>query len=226
MSAETLRILLADDHTVLREGLAMLVEAQHDMCVVAQAGDGREAVRLAESARPDVAVLDISMPELSGAEVIAQIRRLSPHTHILVLTRHADQGYVRRMMNAGASGYILKKTASSALIEAIRTVARGEIYVDSTLLGGLVQFALGSTAAAGSHQARAALSPREEEVLRLIAWGHSNKQIAAKLNVSVKTVESYKATGTEKLGVRNRAEILRYALAQGWLSEDAGPDTG
>lgn len=224
MSARTLRILLADDHTVLREGLAMLVDAQQDMRVVAQANNGHEAVRLAESCQPDVAVLNVSMPELNGPEATARIREVCPDTRILVLTRHADQGYVRRTMSAGASAYVLKKTASSVLIEAIRTVARGDIYVDPTLLGGLVQFALGSTATVGQHEGPSTLSPREEEVLRLIAWGHSNKQIAARLNVSVKTVESYKATATEKLRLRSRAEILRYALAQGWLSEDEGPD--
>jgi DNA-binding NarL/FixJ family response regulator len=220
-----LSVLLVDDHAVLREGLAMLIDAQPDMDVVAQARGGREAVRLAGGHRPDVVVLDVSMPDLDGAEAAEQIRELCPNVRILALTRHADQGYLRRLLRAGASGYMLKKAAADALIDAIRAVAAGHTYVDASLVGGLVSRVLGAPSAVSEPaRRRIELTDREEQVLRLIAWGQSNKEVAAKLALSVKTVESYKATALEKLQLRSRTDILRYALAQKWLSDDADPE--
>jgi DNA-binding NarL/FixJ family response regulator len=224
VSPTKLRVLLADDHAILREGLAMLIGGQSDMSVVAQAENGREAVRLARDERPDVAVLDVSMPELGGAEATEKIREECPDVRVLALTRHADQAYVRRLLQAGAAGYVLKKGAADALINAIRVVARGGTYVEPQLAGALLQRTFGRTPAEASGDAQAMLSAREEEVLRSIAWGRSNKEIAAELGLSIKTVESYKAVALEKLQLRNRSDIVRYAVTRGWLSADSAPE--
>jgi DNA-binding NarL/FixJ family response regulator len=220
-----LRILLADDHGVLRDGLAMLINAQPDMQVVACARGGREAVQLAAQLEPQVVVLDVSMPDLGGAEAAEQMRGSCPGARILALTRYADQGYLRRMLDAGARGYVLKRTAGDALIDAIRVVAEGGSYIDPTLAGGLVARRTRATGA-GSRmpERKGVLAEREMQVMRLIAWGQSNKEIAAQLGLSVKTVESYKATALDKLQLRSRTDILRYALANRWLNEDSEPE--
>jgi DNA-binding NarL/FixJ family response regulator len=220
-----LRILLADDHAVLRDGLRMLIDAQPDMEVVAQADGGREAVRLCALHSPDIVVLDVSMPDLDGAEAAERIRAQDPRTRVVALTRHADQGYLRRLLRAGASAYVLKRTAADALIHAIRIIAAGGTYVDPTLVGGLVSLVVGTQDETGDRaRRRIALTEREEEVLRLIAWGQSNKEVAGKLGLSVKTVESYKATALQKLQLRSRTDILRYALSERWLTGDTGPE--
>jgi DNA-binding NarL/FixJ family response regulator len=218
-----LRVLLADDHAILREGLAMLINAQEDMEVIAQAASGRDAARLALEQQPDVAVLDVSMPGGGGAEATASIRRDAPGVRVLALTRHGDQGYLRSLLAAGAAGYVLKKSAAEALIHAIRVVAEGGTYVEPSLAAGLVERALGRGGSERGGAQREVLTPREEEVLRGMAWGRSNKEIAAQLGISVKTVESYKASATVKLRLRSRTDILRYALAHGWISADS-PD--
>jgi DNA-binding NarL/FixJ family response regulator len=220
-----LRVLLADDHAVLREGLALLIDAQADMRVVVQASGGREALRLCALHAPDIVVLDVSMPDLGGAETAERIAEVAPQARILALTRHADQGYLRRLLRAGAAGYVLKRTAADALIHAIRTVAQGGTYVDPSLIGGLVSRAVGTPVQSLEPTGRRVdLTEREEQVLRLIAWGQSNKEVATKLGLSVKTVESYKATALQKLQLRSRTDILRYALSQQWLAEDAAPE--
>lgn len=220
-----LRILLADDHAVLRDGLTMLIEAQPDMDVVAQARGGREATRLCESLSPDIVVLDVSMPDMDGAEAAEHIRTHCPRARVVALTRHADQGYLRRLLRAGAAGYVLKRTAADALIGAIRTVAGGGTYIDPSLIGGLVSRTVGTPVDTGEPaRRRIELTEREEQVLRLIAWGQSNKEVAGKLGLSVKTVESYKATALQKLQLRSRTDILRYALAQRWLGGDDSPE--
>lgn len=219
-----LRVLLADDHAILREGLVMLIGGQDDMAVIAQAENGRDAVRLAREEQPDVAVLDVSMPELGGAEAAEAIRKDCPDVRVLALTRHADQAYVRRLLQAGASGYVLKKGAADALINAIRVVAKGGTYVEPQLAGALLQRTFGRTPAEAAGESTPMLSAREEEVLRSIAWGRSNKEIAAELGLSIKTVESYKAVALEKLQLRNRSDIVRYAVSRGWLSADSAPE--
>lgn len=218
-----LRILLADDHAILREGLVLLINAQPDMEVIAQADTGRDAVRLAMELTPDVAVLDVSMPVLGGAEAAEQILKARPHVRVVALTRHAEQGYLRRLLSAGAKGYVVKKTAADALIHAIRTVAAGGTYIDPSLTAGLAERVL-AIGGGSPGPRRSKLTERETEVLRLIAWGHSNKKAAAHLGLSVKTVESYKAGAVEKLHLRSRSDILRYALEQGWLSTDSAPE--
>lgn len=211
-----IRVILADDHAILRAGLAMLINAQSDMIVVGEADDGVKAVQLARSQTPDVAVLDVSMPAMGGAEAAQRILSQCPQTRVLALTRHTDQGYLRKLLAAGATGYVLKQSAADTLIGAIRVVAEGGTYVEPTLAGRIVDRALGRMS-----QGQDSLSSREEDVLRAIAWGRSNKEIAAELGLSIKTVESYKATAKQKLQLRSRTEILRYALGRGWLGEDA-----
>lgn len=220
-----IRVLLVDDHAMLRQGLAMLVNAQSDMEVVGQARGGREAVQLACQLALDVVVLDVSMPDLGGAEAAEQIKAVHPEIRVLALTRHDDQGYLRRMLKAGAAGYVTKRAAADTLIDAIRGVAAGGSYVDPALAAGLVPTHTGR-APAGSVADPAAtpLSQREEQVLRLVAWGKSNKEVAAQLGISVKTSEFYKAAALEKLRLRSRTDILRHALAQHWLDDGNAPD--
>jgi DNA-binding NarL/FixJ family response regulator len=216
--ADKLRILLADDHHVVRGGLRALIDDQDDMEVVAEAADGEAACRLATEIGPDVAILDVSMPILGGARAAECIRRECPGVMILALTIHEDRGYLEQLLKAGASGYMLKRAAVADLIQAIRTVARGDNYLDpamtSLVIGGLGGRATGSTVAKGF-----ALSDREEEVLRLVARGHTNREIAAQLDISVKTVETYKARAMEKLGLDSRAGIVAHAIRVGWMVE-------
>ncbi len=215
--ADKLRIMLADDHHVVRGGLRALIEAQADMEVVGEAADGEAAYRLAAETGPDVAILDISMPILSGAMAAERIRKGCPGVKVLALTVHEDRGYLEQFLKAGASGYMLKRAAVSDLIHAIRTVARGDSYLDpamtSLVIGGLAGRAAGSPFDKGP-----LLSDREEEVLRLVARGHTNREIAARFDVSVKTVETHKARAMEKLGVDSRAGIVGHAIRAGWMA--------
>ena len=219
-----LRVLLADDHAMMREGLAVLVNGQADMEVVAQAGNGREAVRLATTSAPDVAVLDVSMPDMDGIEATKEIVAKCPRVHVLALTRHGEPGYVRRLLHAGVHGYLVKKSAAEELIKAIRVVARGETYVEPSLASALLQRSFHGPRAAENAPDREPLSVREEDVLRSIAWGRSNKETAAEFDLSIKTVESYKASACQKLKLRSRADIVRYAVMRGWLDEDSAPE--
>jgi len=213
-----LRILIADDHQVVREGLKALINSQPDMHVVGEAEDGRAAWQMAKSLEPDVVVMDVSMPELSGAEATERLRRDCPQVKVLTLTIYEDKGYLQQLLKAGASGYVLKRTVMEELARAIRAVAKGGSYVDPTLAGKFVSSYIIQEGAAG-RAAAGDLSEREGQVLRLVAWGYSNKEIAAQLEISVKTVETYKVRLMEKLGLRSRADIVRYALRQGWLQD-------
>ena len=212
-----LRILLADDHETVREGLRMILNAQPDMQVVATAGDGREAVTQAERMTPDVVIMDISMPGLNGLAATVQLTEKCPAAKVLTLTRHADSSYLQQLMRAGAAGYVLKQSRPAELLHAIRSVATGGKYLDSSMTAPVV----GSYAKAATPgpEPTTPLSPRETEVLRLIAWGNTNKEIASRLDLSVKTVEAHKANGMRKLSMRGRIDIVRYALLQGWLHE-------
>ena len=215
------RILLVDDHVMLREGLSMLIHSQADMQVVAQAGSGPEAVACARSVQPHLAVIDVSMPQGGGVEATSEILRDCPGVRVLALTRHADQASLRRMLAAGASGYVVKRAAAQALIGAMRAVLEGGTYVDPLLAGDLVARAIHPAGPAPVSSRRVGmLSEREEAVLRQIAWGKSNKEVAAVLGISVKTAEGYRANGLEKLKLRTRSDVLRYALSQGWLAEE------
>jgi DNA-binding NarL/FixJ family response regulator len=221
--SDKLRILVADDHNIVRQGLAALINAQTDMTVVAEASGGKEAMERACELKPDIAVLDVSMPDIGGAEAAERIRRECPDVRVIALTRHTDQAYVRRLLRAGANGYVLKKSAAEALINAIRVVAKGGTYVEPELAGAVFERAFSPTHGGAANPADQ-LSGREEQVLRSLAWGRSSKEIAGELGISVKTVESYKSTATEKLSLRSREDIVRYALARGWLSDDTSPE--
>jgi len=215
------RVLLADDHAMLRDGLALLVGSQPDMEVVGQASGGDEAVSLARALRPHIAVIDVSMPNGGGIDAAAAISRDLPGVRILALSRHADQASLRRMLAAGAAGYVVKRAAAQDLIGAMRSVLAGGTYVDPTLAGALVARAIQPAGGPPASSRRGALlSEREEAVLRQIAWGKSNKEVAAALGISVKTAEGYRANGLEKLKLRTRSDILRYALSQGWLADE------
>ncbi|HEY1189770.1 MAG TPA: response regulator transcription factor [Gemmata sp.] len=212
-----IRVLLADDHAIVREGLKALISAEPGMELVGEAGDGRAAIALTAELDPDVVVVDVSMPELNGAEVTAQLCAAHSARKVLALTVHEDRGYMRRLLQAGAAGYVLKRAAPSELVQAIRAVADGGTYLDPALADGVADE--WSRAAPAREGAGAAdLSDRETEVVRLIALGYSNKEIASRLKLSVKTVETYKTRSMEKLGVRTRVEIVQYAAKRGWLN--------
>lgn len=215
-----LRVVLADDHAVVREGLKTLVNAQPDMRVVGEAADGDAAWRAARALAPDLLVLDLSMPGVGGAEAAARVRRDCPGVRILVLTVHEERAYLAPLLRVGVAGYVLKRTAPEDLVRALRTVSRGGVYLDAgvadVVVGGFLEHQRGR--AAGGHPA---LSAREEAVLRRIARGYSNREIAADLTLSVKTVETYKARVAEKLGLRTRVDIVSYAADRGWLGDPA-----
>jgi len=214
----TLRILLADDHVMMREGLKSLVNAQADMEVVGEAGDGRAALLKARELQPDVVVMDISMPELNGIQATGRLKGCCRKAKVLALTAYDDGGYLRQLLEAGASGYVLKRAAAEELVKAIRVVAAGGVYLDPALAGRVVSGYVGRKRLRGAPQ-NTELSEREEEVMRLVAWGYTNKEVAAYLNISVKTVETHKTNLMEKLDLKGRADVVRYALRQGWLRE-------
>ncbi len=211
-----LKIFLADDHAVVREGLKALINAQPDMIVIGEAGDGQTAWQQARECQPDIVIMDITMPALNGVQATAQLKRACPTIKVLALSVHEDTSYLRQLLAAGAAGYILKHAAADDLIQAIRLVATGGIYFDPALAGhvvaGYVRVPAVKSALLGTE-----LSERETEVVQRIAHGHSNKEIAAQLNLSVKTVETYRARAMEKLGIASRSALVRYALEHGWL---------
>jgi two-component system response regulator NreC len=211
----SIRILIADDHGVLRAGLRALLNAEPNFEVVAEAADGKEALCLTEELRPDVALLDISMPGPDGIEVTRCLKEMMPEARILILTVHEDEGLLREAIRAGASGYILKRAAESELINAIQAVWRGDLYVHPAMTRTLLQD-LHATFIPNEASIEP-LTPREIEVLRLIAEGHTNRQIAEVLSISVRTVESHRANLMGKLGLNSRVELVRYAKRHGFL---------
>lgn len=214
-----LRILLADDHVTVREGVKMIINAQKDMEVVAEAADGRGAVAEAQAVRPDVVVMDVSMPRVNGLKATEMLKECCPEVKVLALTRHQDDGYLQQLLRAGAAGYVLKQSRPAELLQAIRAIGEGGSYLDPAVAGRVIgdygrrRQPVTTVAGAGT------LSSREEEVLRLIAWGYSNKEIATRLDLSVKTVETHKANAMHKLQMRSRIDIVRFALLQGWLED-------
>ena len=216
-----LRVFLADDHAVVREGLKALINRQPGMEVVGEAADGRTACAKAEEIRPDVVVMDVSMPEQNGLEATRELRSRCPDVKVLALTGHEERSYLRDLIEAGASGYVLKRSAAEDLVHAVQVVARGDMYLDPSVTA-VVLGRLARTRPNDDH-AGIELSDRETEVLQLIAEGHSNKDIATRLKISVKTVETYKARSMEKLGLTGRADIVRFALQKGWLRDPRKP---
>jgi DNA-binding NarL/FixJ family response regulator len=205
------RILIADDHGIVRSGLRMLIERQVDMEVVAEAEDGLEARELALQERPDVAVLDVSMPGLTGLQAAREIRSHAEEVGVLLLSMHDDERYFLEGLDAGAAGYVLKRAADTDLIDAIRAVAEGRTFVSTASQEALAR----EWQETGDAGAPDSLSPRELEVVKLIAEAHTNKQIAEALGLAEKTVESHRANVLAKLGMRDRVELVRYAIKRG-----------
>jgi two-component system response regulator NreC len=223
----TIRVLIADDHAVLRAGLRALIDAQPDMQVVGEATDGNEAITKTVAANPDVLLLDLSMPEHSGLHAMPLLRQQSPGARVLVLSMHEDLACLRAAFDSGAAGYVLKKVADTELLAAIRVIAGGKKYVCSCSREQLAMESLGlecSGADAITRNSGSSLSRREREVLIMVAEGYTHREIAERLAVSAKSVESYRARVQEKLGLQTRVELHRYALAIGLLRADGLAD--
>ena len=215
---DKLRVFIADDHAVLRDGLKALVNAQADMEIVGEADNGRSAWQKAKDLAPDVVVMDVAMPDMNGAQATQRLKQACPNIKVLALTAYEDKGYLRLLLKAGADGFLLKRAATEELIQAIRVIAADGAYIDPTLAGKVLSRFI-RTPAFKDNSNGSELSDREAEVLRLIAWGHSNKEIANQLDISVKTVETYKSRLSEKLELHSRADIVRYAIREGWLQD-------
>ncbi len=212
-----IRLILADDHAVVRSGIRMLLEAQPDIEIVAEVESGRQAVEEARKIRPDVILMDVQMPELNGIEATQQIKKLAPDTAILALTMHEDDQYFFEMLHSGASGYVPKRAAPDELVTAIRTVARGEIFLYPSLATRLVQDYLKRADADDQPLVYDDLTPREREVLVLIAEGLTNAEIGEKLVISVKTVDRHRENIMRKLNMHNRIDLVKYAIRTGLI---------
>jgi DNA-binding NarL/FixJ family response regulator len=206
-----MRILVADDHGIVRSGIRLLLERQSDISVVAEASDGVEAVEAALAARPDLCILDVGMPRMTGLQAAREIRSHLPDTRVLMLSMHDDEHYLYEALKAGASGYVLKREADQDLVGAIRAVGRGEAFLTNAAERTIIR----QWMADGAEGPVIPLTPREEEVVKLIAEAYTNAQIAETLHVSEKTVESHRANVLRKLGMRDRVELVRYAIRRG-----------
>ena len=213
-----LKVLLADDHPVVLAGMKSLVAAERDIDVVGEAVDGNMCIELARELAPDIAVIDISMPGLAGTALATRMKETCTNCKLLTLTVHEDHGYLRQMLEAGVSGYLLKKSAAINLIKAIRIIEAGGLYIDPSYSTRVLSSANAETHAADSPQS-SHLSSREIEVLQLLAAGHSVKATAASLQIGIKTAETYKSRAFEKLGLQSRVQLIRYALSMGWLKQ-------
>ncbi|NGY64533.1 response regulator transcription factor [Lentzea sp. NEAU-D13] len=212
----TVRILLADDHALVRRGVRLILDNEPDLTVVAEAGDGTEAINLARSEQPDLAILDIAMPRLTGLQAARELSRLLPDLRILILTMYDNEQYFFEALKSGASGYVLKSVADRDLVEACRAAMRGEPFLYPGAVNSLIRDYL-SRARAGAGIPSRAITDREEEILKLVAEGHSSKEIADLLVISVKTVERHRANLLQKLGLKDRLELTRYAIRAGLI---------
>jgi DNA-binding NarL/FixJ family response regulator len=211
-----LRVLVADDHAIVRQGLKLLIDSQPDMEVVGEAADGKAALALAVTVKPDIVVMDISMPGMNGLIATRSLKQEQPNVMIVALTRHEDDTYLEELLRAGASAYVLKQSAPTDFLKAIRAVAAGGIYLDPAMTPRVADGLLAGRGHVDT-DASTKLTERESEVLRLVAVGHSNLEIAARLTISVKTVEVHKANAMRKLGLTGRVDVIRYGVLQGWL---------
>lgn len=216
-ASEKIRILIVDDHAVVRDGLKLLICSQLDMEVVGEAENGNIALQKTKELRPDVVIMDISMPELNGLKATERLRVSCPQVKVVALSAYSDDSHIRQLLASGASSYVSKRTIAEELIRAIRTVAEGGVYLDPSI-AGIVAKGYANTPA--GDQGHDTLNQREHEVFLEVAYGYTNKEIAERLHVSVKTVEGYKVRIREKLGLKSRAEIVRYALRQGWMYDE------
>jgi DNA-binding NarL/FixJ family response regulator len=213
------RVLIADDHLLVRAGIRALIESIDGVTVVAEANDGREAVDLAATLRPDIALLDVTMPGLNGLEAATRLREVSPSTRVVMLSMHANDAYVRTALKAGAAGYLLKSSTAAELEAALQTVARGEIYLSPAVSKQVVKGFVDSTAQTASPLD--ALTTRQREILQLIAEGRSTKEVAFTLSISAKTVETHRAQIMERLEIRDLAGLVRFAIRTGLISPDS-----
>lgn len=220
MTKNKLRILITEDHETVREGFKLIINGQEDMETVGEANNGREALRLARELQPDLVLMDISMPELNGLKAAAMLKRVVPEIKILTLTRHTDEAYLQELLQAGVSGYVLKQSAPSELIRAIRTVAAGNNYLDPTLTGKVFHAYTEKNIKLRGDLRGDQLTTRESEILRHIALGYSNREIAEEFDISVKTVEAHKANAMKKLDFSSRKDIIQYAILRGWMQEN------
>ena len=211
-------VLLADDHTLIRAGLRMVVEAQPDLSVVGEANNGRDAVAMAEALKPDVVVMDIGMPSLNGIEAAREIRKILADTQIVMLSMHSDEGYVLRALKAGAKAYLLKDSAEADLAQAIRAAAAGKSFFSPAVGKVLLEDYMRKLQRTGAEDSYELLSPREREILQLVAEGKSSKEIATLLNLSVYTVETHRAHVMQKLNLRGIPELILYAVRKGIIS--------
>jgi DNA-binding NarL/FixJ family response regulator len=213
---QPLRILVADDHAIVRQGLRLLLDSQPDMSVVGEAADGQEALAQVDTLRPDIVVMDLAMPGMNGVVATRTLKLEHPDVAIVALTRHDDDTYLEECLRAGASAYVLKQSSPKGFLQAIRAVAAGGVYVDPAMTPRVADGLFGG-AVAQAQDPRKTLSERETDVLRLLAIGHSNKEAAAVLKISVKTVEVHRANAMRKLGLTGRVDVVRYGVLQGWL---------
>jgi len=218
--ANEIRLLLADDHAVVRSGLRMLLQAQPDMVIIGEAETGQEAVQRAVELAPDVVLMDIEMPGMNGIEATRRIKAEAPATAVLALTMYEDDQYFFEMLRAGASGYVPKRAAPDELVSAIRAAGRGEVFLYPSLAGRLVKDYLQRGPAGESDAQNDELTPREQEVLTLIAEGYSNNEIADQLVISAKTVDRHRENIMRKLNLHNRVDLVKYALRKGLIGLD------
>jgi len=214
---EKIRIVLADDHPIVLDGLRNLIRAEPDFELVGEAASGLSALKIVREQRPDVAVLDISMPELNGIVLSRRLNGEMPALRLLILTLHEDRAYLNQALEAGVRGYVLKRSAVENLVQAIRAVMVGGLYIDPAIVGRVFESKQINKRLAARKGVAPALTDREADVLKMAALGFTNKEIASRLDVGVKSIETYKARGLEKLGLKTRAELVRYASGQGWL---------
>ncbi len=219
VSPQKIRVLLADDHTILRAGLRMMLDAQPDIEVVGEASDGRQALAEAQRLQPHVVLMDITMPEMNGIEATRQVKRALDSTRVLILTMHENEEYLFQVLRAGASGYILKEAAGTELISAIRIVFSGRFYMSPSAQSMMVGDYLQRVRSGEERDSYSALTEREREILKLVAEGHTNNQIAERLFISPKTVDTHRTHIMDKLNLHSRAELVKYAMRRGLLED-------
>ncbi len=215
------RIMIVDDHALMREGIIAFLKFHDDIEIVGEASNGLEAIAKAGKLKPDVILMDISMPELGGIEATVEIKKMLPDAKILILTQYSDKEYVSRLLKAGVSGYILKQALGSDLISAIRAVAKGESYLYSSIAGKVISGYLGKASEISVEDPYEKLTDREKQVLKLIAEGHSHKEVAGLLNISVKTVIAHQTNISEKLDMHSRAALIKFAITKGIIKLDS-----
>lgn len=214
---KTIKVVLAEDHTIVRQGLRSLLEQQAGIEVIAEAENGRQAVQIAEQLKPDLVLMDFSMPELNGLEATRQIKQRAPDVKVLILTRHTNQEYVKSILRAGASGFLIKKSAADKLVLAIKSIYQGDSFLDSSISKKVIERYLHQS---DRENEEVKITPRQREVLQLIAEGHPNRDIASTLHISVKTVDNHRANLIQKLGLNSTAGLIQYAIRVGIISLD------